>query len=165
MAQQSSEDWFTISDKENELKADFPHRPLEMNFDIPFQNTPPQGRIRFYSFPLPEGTLILSIYHSKDVGQKSLKKNQFHDFFENTLVPRFFFDPLLFRNKQTYEYELQENNNSATFKFTYVDHEEKKKLEGVAKIKKDALYTFFYIASEKHFDREIFDRFINSIEL
>lgn len=167
MAEQSSQNWITIKDEETGLQADFPRRPLEMAFEVPFQNTPPLGQIRFYSIPVETGTLILTIFNSPKVNSDWLKKEEFYHFLENLLVPHLFFEPAVFHNQQVFAHELKkdEGEKVVSFHISYEDHLITKRMEGLAKVKKHTLYTYFYLASEETFDPELAHRFLHSVYL
>lgn len=170
MAEQShqplSQNWITIKDKETGLLADFPHNPLEMTFDIPFQNTPPTGQVHIYSVPTQHGLLVLSIFHSTAIHSNELDKEQVQQFFETTLVPHFFFNPAVFQEHQEYHFQIFEldGQEAASFQFSFQDHGVMKKLEGLALVKNQTLYIPFYLASEKDFDQEVFNQFLGSIQ-
>lgn len=83
--------WLTIKDEATGIRANFPGRPLEMTFDLPFQNTPAKGKIHLYSVPSQKGLLVLSTFSSSEINSGWLQKEQFHAFFEKTLIPYFFF--------------------------------------------------------------------------
>lgn len=171
MAEQSqdplSQHWVTIQDTETGLKADFPHPPLEITLDYPFQNTPPTGQIHVYSVPTQKGLLALSTFHSSTLKDKELKKEMLHEFFETILVPHFFFNPSVFQNQQIFEFKATqfEGLPAASFQFYFQDHEVMKKLEGMAIIKDQTLYIPFYLASKNDIDPQILHRFLKSIQL
>lgn len=159
--------WVAIQDKAAGLTADFPHHPLEMTFDIPFQNTPPTGQVHVYSVPTQKGLICLSTCTSPSLKDAQLTKEELLQFFENVLVPHFFFNPAVFQDKQTYNFQptKYEGLDAATFQFTFLDHGVKKKLEGIALIKKNILIIPFYLASGNDFDAKVLDRFLKSFRL
>lgn len=167
MAKQVSPNWVPIKDETIGLQADFPHQPLEMTFDIPFQNTPPLGQIRFYSTPIPTGTLVLSIFTSPAITSRWLQKEKIYHFFEKILVPHLFFDPQIFYHEQTFTHQLtkHQGEKAAFFQISYEDHGTTRKLEGIAKIHKNVFYTYFYLAPSEGFDSEIAKRFFDSVHL
>jgi hypothetical protein len=164
--QPRSQHWLTIEDDKTGFKIDFPHRPLEMTFEVPFQNTPPRGQIHLYSVPMQSGLLAFSTYHSATVDSNLLQKEQFYQFFETILVPHFFFNPAVFQDQQMFHYHLNElvGKESASFVFSFLDHQVVKKLEGIALLKDQILYLSFYLASEKDFDHEVLHRFLTSMQ-
>ncbi len=159
--------WVTIKDDETGLQIDFPHRPLEMTFDVPFQNSPPQGHIHFYSLPIQKGVLGLSIFRSVTIQSNGLHKEQLYQFFETLLVPHFFYNPEIFRHLQVFNFHPTEfhGEDSASFQFSFQDHGVVKKLEGIALVKNQTLYVCFYLASEKDFDSETLKHFLSSLQL
>lgn len=166
MAEQVSQHWVTIKDKERGLQADFPHPPLEMTFEIPFQNTPPKGHIHLYSVPTQTGIFVASTFSSPEVSADHLQKEQFSEFFESLLVPYFFFNPAVFQDHQTFNHQfLGDQEDAISFQISYHDHGIVKNLEGRAIVKDNILYTYFYLASEKVFDPDLFKRFIDSVQV
>ena len=158
--------WITIKDDQIGLQADFPHRPLEMTFDFPFQNLPPTGQIHFYSVPTKAGLLVLSTFSSSAIKPEWLQKEQLHQFFENVLVPHFFFNPAVFQDHQVFNFRMGEFNeqDAAFFEFTFRDHGVVKKLDGIAQVHHQTAYLSFYLASEKDFDIEVLNRFLSTIQ-
>lgn len=159
------QEWVTIKDDETGLRVDFPHHPLEMTFDLPFQNTPPTGQIHLYSVPIQSGLLVLGTFHSSTVYSDLLEKEKFHQFFETVFIPHFFYNPTIFQNHQIFHFHPNQFNGkeSPSFQFFFQDHGATKKLEGIAFIKGQTLYIPFYISSEKDFNTEIFNHFLHSI--
>lgn len=162
-----SQKWVTIKNKESGLKVDFPLTPLEMSFDIPFQNTPPEGQIHVYSLPTQKGLLVLSTFHSLKMDSKELTKEKLLQFFETILVPHFFYNPSIFHDHQDFKFKSvhSENGESASFQISFLDHGIEKRLEGIALIKNQTLYIPFYLASDMDFDQTVFDRFLGSVQL
>lgn len=163
----TTEKWMTIEDREAGLRADFPQRPLDIIFDIPFQNTPATGHLHVYSVPTKTGVLILSTLTSPSVTTKMLEKEQLKQYFETVLVPHLFYSPKIFQDRQTFKYTSKEveGHPAASFLFTYQDHDQQKRLEGFAFVKEHNLYTYFYLASEQNFDQNLLNRFVSSIHL
>lgn len=169
MAEQStpsSSDWVTMQDRETGLRADFPHHPVEMNIEFPFQNTPPTGQLRLYSTPISKGLLALSTFLSPTFNVDGLQKEQLHQFFETVLVPHFFFSPSVFQDHQTYNFHIKkiEGQEVASFKFSFKEQRILKKLEGMARIQDQTLYVAFYMASDSDFDQEIYTQFLQSVQ-
>lgn len=162
-----SQQWITVKNGETGLLVDFPHEPLETTFEMPFQNTPPKGQIHIYSVPTPKGLLALSTFHSSTHHADKLSKQQLLQFFETVLVPHFFFNPSIFQDHQTFNFESieLEGKEAASFQFSFRDHGVVKKLEGIAVINAQMLYIPFYLASEKDFDQKVFTRFLNSVQI
>lgn len=162
----SPQSWVTIKDDQTGLQADFPHYPLEMTFDVPFQNTPPKGQIHLYSVPTKAGLLVLSTFHSSEIDSEWLQKERLHQFFETILVPHFFFNPAVFQDQQVFNFQMDkiDGQESASFEFSFRDHGTLKKLEGIALVRDQTLYISFYLASEKDFDQEMLNRFLSSIQ-
>lgn len=161
-----SHNWVTIKNKEIGLIADFPHQPLEMNFELPFQNTPPQGQVQIYSVPTQNGLLALSTFHSTQLQKEDLKKEFVQWFFEKILVPHFFFNPSVFQDHQVFHFQSSQldGHPAVHFKISFQDHGVLKKLEGIASIKDHILYVPFYLASETEFDQKILQRFMKSVK-
>ncbi len=159
--------WMTIEDRETGLRADFPQRPLDITFDIPFQNTPATGHLHVYSVPTKTGVLILSTMTSPSVSVDMLEKSHLKQYFESVLVPHLFYSPKVFQKHQSFKYAPKEveGQPAASFQFTYQDHDQQKHLEGFAFVKEHHLYTYFYLASEQHFDQNLLQRFVSSIHL
>lgn len=158
--------WTTIKDLERGVEIDFPHSPTEMTFDSPFQNTPAQGQIHFYSALTETGLLVLATF--QPVGDKDyLQKEQLQQFFETFLVPHCFYNPAIFQNQQIFNFLETEfsGQKAASFQFFFQDQNMMKKLEGIAWIKENILYIPFYLSSEKEFDAELLHRFLHSIQL
>jgi hypothetical protein len=166
MADEVSQHWVTVKDQETGLQADFPRHPLEMTFEVPFQNTPPTGHIHLYSVPTKTGILVASTFNSPNVNSDWLQKEKFYQFFEAILVPHFFYNPAVFQDQQqfTYEFKQMGGKKAASFHISFHDHGIVKKLEGVAMVKEHTLNAYFYIASEQAFDHEMFDHFLSSIK-
>lgn len=158
--------WTTIKD-ETGLQIDFPHHPLKLSFDVPFQNHPPQGQIDIYSLPIQKGLLGLSTFHSATIHTDWLQKERLYQFFETLLVPHFFYNPEIFQNQQVFNFQLSEfhGEESAVFQFSFQDHGLVKRLEGIALIKNQTLYVCFYLASANNFDPETLKRFLSSLQL
>jgi hypothetical protein len=165
MVEHNPQNWITIKDQETGIQADFPHQPLEMTFDVPFQNTPPKGKIHLYSFPTQSGILVLTIYSSETLNDDWLQKENLHHFFADLLAPHLFFDPLVFQNQQTFTFQPEQidGEKGVSFQISYHDHGAIKKIEGIARMSVHTLYVYFYLASEKSFDQELFSRFLDSI--
>lgn len=167
MAEQLPQKWVTIKNKVNGVQADFPQRPLEMTFEIPFQNTPPKGELHLYSVPMPTGVVVLSTFTSASVNEHWLQKEQIHQFFETILVPHFFFNPAVFQDHQVFHLQPSKikGKKGASFQISYRDHGIAKKLEGQAIVKDNQLFVYFYLASDEAFDQNILQRFLKSVEL
>lgn len=167
MAKELLGNWVTVKDEKTGLQADFPHQPLEMTFEIPFQNTPPIGQIHLYSMPTQSGIMVLCTYASDEIDKKWQTKDKLHYFFESILAPYFFFNPSIFKNKQVFEAHPAEilGKKGVAFDITYSDHGIIKKMEGQALVKEHTLYVYFYLASENHFDYEILNKFFESVHI
>lgn len=168
MAEQStpSSHWVTMYDEETGLRADFPHDPVEMNIELPFQNTPPTGQLRLYSAPTSNGLLALSTFFSPTFNAEGLQKEHLQKFFETVLVPHFFFNPAIFQHHQTYRFRTREieGEEVASFQFSFKDHKVLKRLEGMARIQDQTLYVAFYMASDSDFDQEVYTHFLKSVQ-
>lgn len=160
-----SQHWMTIIDEKTGLSVDFPNKPLEMNFDIPYQNNPPHGHMRIYSLPTQKGLLAVATFHPLTLKNNELTKEQLNHFFEEILIPHFFFDPAAFQNHPTAQFKLikLEGHTAASFQFSFQDREIVKKLEGTALVKDQILYIPFYLSSEVDFDQSFLNRFLESI--
>lgn len=165
MAEQLPQHWVTI--KEGALQADFPHRPIEMTFEVPFQNTPPTGHLHLYSVPIQSGVLVLSTFTSSAVNANWLQKEHLLQFFETTLVPYVFFNPSVFQDHQVFHTQSKQikGEKAISFQISYEDHNVIKKLEGVATVKTNKLYIYFYLASEDTFDSATLQRFVDSVHI
>ena len=164
MAEQFSHPWITVKGKG--FQADFPHPPIEMTFDVPFQNTPRSGELKIYCVSTASGIFVLSHLTSAQIHPHWLKKEHLHQFFETTLIPYFFFNPSIFKDNQVFHYQpiqIQEKNGAA-FQISYRDHDVLKRLEGQAIVKKDQLYVYFYLTSDSSFDPKILTHFLNGLQ-
>ncbi|MDP1879377.1 MAG: hypothetical protein Q8K60_00390 [Parachlamydiaceae bacterium] len=159
--------WKTFQDKKSGIEISFPHTPLEMSFEVPFQNSPPRGIFHFYSEPTPAGLFALSIFHSEDVSDKWLNQSEIIHFFKKILVPHVFYHPKVFENQQHFDYQLvqDEEEQKAIFTISFIDHEVEKKLKGIAIVRNQFLYIPFYLASAAEFDPTLFDHFIQSLSI
>ena len=159
-------EWISVKDEKTGLRIDFPHEPLNMTFDVPFQNTPPKGVVRLYSVPTQSGLLVLSIFQSSIKAKELLKKEQFMNFFSKILVPHFFYYPHVFQEQQIFEYQNMKIKelSGGIFQISYLDHEVEKKIEGCCAVDGGIFYIYFYLSSADDFDIEILKRFVNSIE-
>lgn len=170
MAEQSKvpsfPNWVTMQDEATGLKADFPQKPVEMNIEFPFQNTPPTGQLRLYSTPTSKGLLAMSTFFSPTFNVEKLEKEKLKVFFETVLVPHFFFSPAIFQDHQTYHFHLKKiaRQETASFQFSFKDQKILKKLEGIAFIQDKILYIAFYMASDHDFDSDILSKFLSSIQ-
>lgn len=154
------EGWVTVKDEEAGIKADFPRRPIEITFDIPFQNTPPTGHVHLYSVPTRFGVLVLSSLTSEEGAEGWLEKKKLHQFFEAILIPHLFFNPKIFDQKQAFGYALHKDDpHLASFHFTFQDHGVTKRLEGFAHARGKVLYLYFYLGNEQGFDKEMLRHF------
>lgn len=171
MAEQShdplSQNWVTIKDDGTGLKADFPHHPLEITLDVPFQNIPPKGQIHVYSVPTQKGLLALCTFRSSTLKDNELSKESLNEFFETILVPHFFFNPSIFQDHQIFDFTATQfdGHPASSFQFSFQDHEVVKQLKGIALIKDQNLYIPFYLASKNDFDPQILKRFLKSIQI
>lgn len=161
---EESPKWVTLKDEETGFEVDFPRRPLDMEFDIPFQNTPPQGKIHLYSVPTQAGVLVFSTLSSDDIQEGWLQEKHLKAFFDKILVPHLFYNPKVFHDHQAFKYTPHEMDgaSAAAFEITYRDHGTLKRVEGVSVVREGMLYTYFYLASDEHFDREILKHFVES---
>lgn len=165
VASKDPSQWVTIQDQESGLVADFPHFPLEMEWDIPFQNTPPSGHVHLYSMPTQTGVLILSTLHSLEVTPEWIHEKKFKDFLDTILIPHLFYQPKTFYQQQVFHYtpESFDEAKGASFQISYQDHDVIKQMEGRALVKDRTLCLFFYLGSKKTFDQELYKRFLNSV--
>lgn len=164
MAEQTPPNWVAIHDEENGLRAEFPHNPVEMNIEFPFQNTPPKGQLRFFSSPTPKGLLALTTFNSSTFNDIELGEAHLKEFFETVLVPHLFFNPAVFNHHQTYHFQKNDEQEKASFQFSFQDKRTIKRLEGIAVIHEQTLYVAFYMASENDFDQDVYHRFLDSIQ-
>ncbi len=162
-----SSNWVTIQDAETGLKADFPHRPLEMTFEIPFQNIPPTGHVHLYSAPTKTGVFLLSTMTTPGVASEALTTERFKQFFDEILVPHLFYDPKVLQDPQVFNYTPRqiEGQQGAAFQIIYQDHGVKKKIEGLALKHENILCAYFYLASETAFDQDQSKQFLKSVRL
>lgn len=156
--------WVALHDEETGLQAQFPHNPVEMNIEFPFQNTPPDGQLRFYSAPTSKGLLALTTFFSSTFNEKELEKEHLREFFEKVLVPHLFFDPSIFKDHQTYHFLPKDQQGRTPFQFSFKDKGLLKQLEGIALVQEQTLYIAFYMVSKNDFDPEIYHRFLDSIQ-
>jgi hypothetical protein len=160
MGEAAEKPWVAIKDSKDQMEAAFPHAPIEMSFDIPFQNTPAQGRLHVFSCATQTGVYLLCALSIPNIDKKTLEKDAFKKTFEAHLVPRLFYYPQLFKKQQTYS--ASKKDESLTFRFSYQDKADKRILQGHAAVKGNILYTLIYIATEAHFDEQEWEKFENS---
>jgi hypothetical protein len=166
MTKDSEQEWFPLVDQESGLRAFFPRQPFTMAFDIPFTNTPAYGKIRFYTMPLENGALVLSIFHHSKGSSSSVEKNDLRRFFEDTVISHLFFHPSIFKNEQKYVHSLQVHGGEITahFEFTFVENGATKIVHGIAQNKEGLLFSLFYLGDVKNFDQDLVDHFLESYE-
>ncbi|MBA2369140.1 MAG: hypothetical protein H0V82_08980 [Candidatus Protochlamydia sp.] len=160
MGEAAEKPWVPIKDSKYHMEAAFPHAPIEMSFDIPFENTPAQGRLHVYSCATKTGVYLLCALSIPNIDKKTLEKDTFKKTFEAHLVPRLFYYPQLFKKQQTYSASKKEEG--LAFQFSYQDKADKRLLKGHAAVKGSILYTLIYIASEGHFDKHEWEKFQGS---
>lgn len=147
--------------------ADFSHYPVEMTFDIPFQNTPPTGQLRVYSTPTEEGALIVSNFTSPEVNPDCLSQEKLQAFFDGKLIPWLFCQPALFRDCPLIPLPLPTSKNAPGVAFSLFSRapHEPRQLEGRAAVVGNTLYVWFYVASEQTFNAATCHRFLDSMHL
>lgn len=160
MGEAAEKPWVSIQDSKDRMKATFPHAPIEMSFDIPFQNTPSQGRLHVFSCATQTGVFLLCALSIPNIDKKIVEKDDFKKTFETYLVPRLFYYPQLFKKQQTYSASKREEG--LTFRFSYQDKTDKRILQGQAAVKGNILYTLIYIATEAHFNEHEWEKFQHS---
>ena len=151
------QEWTAIEQSALGLTVSFPYPPFEMSADFPFQNTPPSGKLQWFSTPTSKGLLSLALFSSPSVNQELLQKKSFHSFFEKIVAPYCFFDPTLFENQQTYHHQITQfkGSLSTSFQLTFKEDDKTQKIKGMATIKENTLIIAFYIASDSYFDEEL----------
>jgi len=162
-----SPDWVKIQDKQRGLQVEFPNHPVEMNIEFPLQNTPATGQLQFLSYPSSNGLLAFSSFFSLTFNTQEIDKERLKTFFETILVPHFFFNPSIFQNHQVYHFHTAEidGKEAASFQFSFKDGKVLKRLEGLAIVVNETLYTAFYMASDSDFDQDLYERFLESVQL
>lgn len=156
--------WFTLHDQEMNVRIDFPHKPLEMSIELPFANTPPKSLLKLYSLPTHEGLFVLSIYEDPTLSSVSLNEKYIRSFFDNILVPHFFYNPQTFHDHQFF-HVTPKDEISSKISIEFQDHGVIKKLEGETILKGQTLYLYFYLASNDQFDQKAFERYLHSVHL
>ncbi len=163
----SSRHWVTTLDPVDHMKASFPHKAIEMTFDIPFKNTPAKGQLHLFSSSTKTGVFLLSALTLSSVDEHILEEAAFKHTFETHLVPRLFYSPQLFRRNQTFSSSVNtfKGKPALSFQFSYQDRHGTRILKGIATVKGHTLYTLFYLSSKGQFNEADLQQFIQSFDL
>lgn len=159
--------WIITHDPIDHMKASFPHKAIEMTFDIPFKNTPTQGHLHLFSSSTKTGVFLLSALSLPSVNEQILEEATFKQTFETHLVPRLFYSPQLFRRNQTFSSSPNKfkGKPALSFQFSYQDRLGTRILKGIATVKEHTLYTLFYLSSKMQFSESDLQQFIQSFDL
>lgn len=163
----SLSDWIKIHDAKAGLEAAFPGNPIEMSFDLPFQNTPSKGNLHLYSVPLETGVIILSILKTPDISDKILTEEPFKECVDAYLVKYLFQEPHVFHQKQTFKSkkEQYEGLPLMSFQFSYWDGHHTQWMKGAAFVKDGVLYKLIYLAPKEGYDNKLLEHFVGSFHL
>lgn len=158
-----SHEWFVIQDETSGLETAFPQHPLDITYDIPFNDPAKPGKLHLYSSPVPHGVLVSGILDAPSVTQEWLEKKNFKNFFETVVIPRLLYYPKVFREDQ--HFDMEKETDALHFQATYLDHDTIKKMMGIAKIKNHQLIFAFYLATADMFESDVFEHFIQSVHV
>ncbi len=160
----SSQKWVTFKEVQKGVQVDFPHQPVSLIFDLPYQNTPPTGMLEVISCPTTSGIYLLAILDEPNVTEQSLEPDEFRRLFQDYLISHLFFNPRSFQYHQTFHHAstTYEDFPALSFEFSYDDEDVMKHLEGLAVLKDEKLYCLFSLASDNHFDRKGLKKFLDS---
>ena len=158
--------WISFHDSHHHLKADFPHQPIAMNFDLPFQNTPPTGSLDVFSCPTRSGVYMLAIFKSSEIPNEFISTT-FKKQFEQYLISHLFFNPKIFvQNQQFKSTPITRNGlNGHSFEFSYEDEGHVKHLEGMVFLKDHTQYCLFGLAAKDHFNHHELEHFLDSFKM
>ena len=158
-----SHQWVKMHDKTTGLTASFPQNPIDITYDLPFENPPPAGKLHLYSAPVSHGVLVSGVLVSDFVTNELIKEKAFKRFFESIVIPRLLYYPRVFRQEQNFQ--VQEEADHLTFQVTYLDHQTRKKMEGKAFVKNQMIYFAFYLATQTDFESDLYENFIQSVQV
>lgn len=158
--------WITIRSEEAGFQASFPGKPIEMSFDLPFQNTPAKGSLRIYTYPMEKGVMILSILKRDSLGEEILREERFKQCVDEFLVKHLFQDPHLFHQRQSFKCRKTERNGIPllAFQFSYKDGRQMQWMKGAAIVKNEALHTILYLAPKEGYDNELLEHFVEAFQ-
>lgn len=160
-------EWVNVQNAKDGFQVAFPRKPIEMSFDLPFQNTPAKGNLHIYSVPLDSGVVMMTVLESQGVKENILKEGQFKDCVDTYLVKYLFQDPQAFHQKQTFKSKKTKHNglDLMTFQFSYRDGNKTQLMKGAAFLKDGVLYKLVYLAPKEGYDNELLEHFVDSFKL
>jgi hypothetical protein len=163
----SPKSWIEVVDSTDGMKASFPHKPIQMNFDIPFQKKASKDHLHIFTSSTKTGVFLLSTLKASFVSDQLLDEKNFKKTFETYFVSPLFYSPQYFQRNQTFStsYSKFKGKKSLFFQFTYQDKHTVRVLKGFATVKEYTLYTLFYSSSQNQFKDTDFQYFINSFDL
>lgn len=158
--------WIATLDSVDQMKASFPHRAIEMTFDIPFKNTPSKGHLHIFTSATQTGVFLLSALTLPFINEKILNEKNYKTAFETYLVPHVFYSPQQFQRHQTFScsHSLFKGRKALLFQYSYYD-KQKKLLKGLSTVRGNTLYMLFYLTPQMQFNETDFQYFIESFDL
>lgn len=159
--------WVNVKDSVNQMRVSFPRKPLELSFDLPFQNTPAIGNLHIYSVPMEKGLLALSILDSPLLSERILQEDRFRQHFDAFVVKYLFHEPQHFQQNQSFKCTRDEFKGIPilSFQFTYQVDKQTQMLKGAALLKNHTLYHLFYLAPKEDYDDELLKEFVGSFQI
>lgn len=139
----------------SDIAKSLPSQAVELSFDLPFKNHPPQGELHVYSAPLPNGVFILSSLQLPSIREDVLRTEEaFIHNFSSFLVSHLFYDPSIFQKGREVELIPTSVNGQPGLHFhiTYIDNGNQKVINGVAVYSKKTLFHLFYITSKPNIE-------------
>jgi hypothetical protein len=135
----------------SEIAKALPAQAVELTFDLPFRNHPPQGELHVYSAPLEKGVFILSSLQLPTIKEEILSNEKsFIQNFATYLASHLFYDPSVFKQNQMVNLTPMSISGqpAVNFHISYQDKGNSKVINGIAVYKDHTLYHLFYITSE-----------------
>lgn len=161
--------WINVRNSENQMRISFPRKPLELSFDLSFQDKARTGNLHIYSVPMLEksGLLVLGILTAPHLTEEVLQEKQFGKHFDSYLVKYLFYHPQIFQRNQTFKRTLNEFDGMPilSFEFTYQDDEKTQMIKGAAVLRDQTLYYLFYLAPKKGYDDELLKEFVGTFHI
>lgn len=140
----------------SEIAKALPAQAVELTFDLPFRNHPPQGELHVYSAPLDNGVFILSSLHLPSIKENILSDEKlFIQNFTAYLVSHLFYDPAVFKQNQIVQLTPMSISGqpAVNFHVIYQDKGISKVVHGAAVYKDNTLYHLFYMTTEANADQ------------
>lgn len=140
-----SDQWISIQNPDKEFSISFPKVPVQMDFDLPKENSLYKGHLTVYSAPTERGVMMLGLISSNQLTEEILQSEAFKKIFFKSLVRWVFHQPKAFNCQQTYHQKKGQfqGHPSLQFDFTYQDHQVQRTISGHAVLKDQTLYVLF----------------------